>query len=129
MPDAPDTRGAAEAGPYSPKPAIFTDHPRVEYVTRDCPTVSDRVDGWLSLIRDMATNEIIGASIDLPKDALDRAIIAERALAEAVEAEREAAAKIAETYAVNAWGEPARRIARDIRRGKSARSTGERGNG
>jgi hypothetical protein len=61
---------AVEAEAYIPKPIVYEASPRVEYVTRDCATVYDRVDGWLSLIRDMTTNEIIGACIDLPTAAL-----------------------------------------------------------
>ena len=46
--------------PYVPTLAEFSNPPRIEYVTRDCASVYERIDDQFSIIRDMTSLEVIG---------------------------------------------------------------------
>ena len=49
--------------PYKPVAVAFTESPRLEYVTRDCISIYERIDDNLSIIRD-TDGKIIGMCLD-----------------------------------------------------------------
>jgi hypothetical protein len=49
---------------YVPTLAHYKEGDRIEYVTRDCAAVYERVDENLDIIRDMATGTIIGFQLN-----------------------------------------------------------------
>lgn len=49
---------------YAPVLVHYIEADRIEYVTRDVPSIYERIDENIDIVRDMETKEIIGVQIN-----------------------------------------------------------------